>query len=147
MTSADERRAEQRLFAALPGGWTLARVLPGIGRMNGTARFHELAPALLHYREDGQLTLEGGKSLTVFREYHYRLEDGQIRICFAEPGEPRTFHVLRLAGDIASDVHLCGEDTYTGRYEFTDEDRFSVRMQVTGPRKGYSIHTEYDRAS
>lgn len=147
MTPTGGIRPERRLFAALTGTWTLSRVLPGIGRMSGTARFRELEPGLLHYREEGLLTLDAGQSLEVFREYHYRLEDGQIRICFAEPGPPRTFHVLRPAGGgPVSDVHLCGDDTYTGHYEFADDDRFTVGMRVTGPHKDYSSHTVYDRA-
>ena len=147
MTS--EVRPEARLFAALPGEWTITRVLPGIGRMTGSARFRTAGPDLLHYREDGRLTLREGQSLEVYREYHYRLEEGRIRICFAEPGPPRTFHVLELdrPDGAASDVHLCGEDTYTGRYEFPDHDRFTIRMRVTGPQKDYSIETAYERAS
>ncbi|NKQ57909.1 hypothetical protein HFP15_34115 [Amycolatopsis sp. K13G38] len=136
-----------RLFAALAGDWTLARTLPGIGRVRGTARFSALEPALLHYREDGTFTLDNGQVLEVYREYHYRLEHDRIRICFADPGPPRTLHVLRPGGTgSASDVHLCGEDTYTGQYEFPGNDRFTVRMHVTGPQKDYSIHTVYDRA-
>jgi len=136
-----------RLFAALTGEWTLARVLPGIGRVRGTARFTPMAPRVLHYREDGIFTLGDGQALEVYREYHYRLEDEQIRICFAEPGPPRTMHVLRPgATGSASDVHLCGADTYTGHYEFTGHNRFTVRMRVTGPHKDYSIHTSYDRS-
>ncbi|HWC83180.1 MAG TPA: DUF6314 family protein [Pseudonocardiaceae bacterium] len=142
---------EQRLFAGLAGDWTLTRDLPDNGSMTGTARFREFEPAVLHYREDGTLVLPGGRSLEVYREYHYRLEEGQIRICFAEPGPPRTFHVLRLPGshgaaDTASDVHLCGDDVYTGEYSFVDEDQFSVRMRVRGPRKDYESRTVYRRA-
>ncbi|MEU0469249.1 MULTISPECIES: DUF6314 family protein [Amycolatopsis] len=137
---------EARLFAALPGEWTITRNLPGTGRMTGSARFRPAGPDLLHYREDGQLALDGGQVLDVYREYHYRLEPGQIRICFAEPGPPRTLHVLRLDQAAASDVHLCGRDTYAGHYEFPDENRFTVRMRVTGPEKDYSIETVYERA-
>ncbi|GAA4668796.1 MULTISPECIES: DUF6314 family protein [Amycolatopsis] len=147
MGATGEYGPERRLFAALPGEWALSRELPGLGSMTGTARFRPAGPDLLHYREDGVLTLAGGSSHEVFREYHYRLEEGQIRICFAEPGPPRTFHVLRLAETpgAATDVHLCGQDTYVGEYEFPGEDRFTVRMRVTGPKKNYSIHTVYER--
>ncbi|GAB3562795.1 hypothetical protein GCM10027445_04050 [Amycolatopsis endophytica] len=137
---------EARLFAILPGQWTISRTLPGVGGMTGVARFRAAGPDLLHYREDGHLTRHDGPPLEVFREYHYRLEPGLIRICFAEPGPPRTFHVLRMDGKVASDVHLCGQDTYTGHYEFPDDDHFAVRMRVCGPRKDYSIETTYQRA-
>ncbi|MGH8906082.1 MAG: DUF6314 family protein [Egibacteraceae bacterium] len=143
---------EQRLFCSLPGDWTLTRAIPDIATMTGTARFHQLEPALLHCREDGRLTLSSGQSHSAYREYHYRLADGLIQVCFAEPGVPRILHTLRLAqaGDqlhscAATDIHHCGNDTYTGRYEFPTDDRFTVEMRVVGPRKDYSIHTTYDR--
>jgi uncharacterized protein DUF6314 len=143
---------EQRLFRSLPGDWTLTRAILDIGTMTGTARFHRLEPALLHYREDGRLILRSGQSHQAYREYHYRLEDGLIRVCFTEPGVPKTLHILRLAqasaqpwSCTATDVHLCGQDTYTGWYEFASEDRFTVEMRVAGPRKNYTIHTVYDR--
>ncbi|KAA9159647.1 hypothetical protein FPZ12_019985 [Amycolatopsis acidicola] len=138
----------RELFARLPGEWRLRREMPGLARMSGTARFRELEPGVLHYREDGHLTLDDGQVLEVYREYHYRLEDQQIRICFAEPGPPRTLHVLRPGSTgSASDVHLCGPDTYTGHYEFTGEDTFTVRMRVTGPHKDYSILSGYERTT
>jgi len=136
---------EARLFATLPGEWAVERDLPGVGRMTGSARFTPADQRMLHYREDGVLTLDDGRALEVYREYHYRLEPGRIRICFAEPGPPRTFHVLRLHGAAATDLHLCGQDTYEGTYEFPAPDRFTVRMRVTGPRKDYSTTTTYRR--
>ncbi|GAA0613701.1 hypothetical protein GCM10010174_34170 [Kutzneria viridogrisea] len=147
MAGAGESRPEQRLFARLPGAWTLDRRLPGVGRMTGQARFHQVDPTLLHYWEGGRLTFDNGQTHEVSKRYHYRLENEQIWVCFAEDGPPRVMHVLRFAdATTASDVHLCGQDTYTGHYEFAGADRFTVRMRVIGPRKDYSIHSEYRRA-
>lgn len=138
-----------RIFQSLIGDWTLSRVLsPDIGTMTGTARFRELGPNLLHYREDGQLELATGHVGHAYREYHYCLEDEQIRVCFVEPDTfGRTLHTLRFAGSAveATDVHLCGQDTYTGRYWFETPDRFTIEMTILGPNKDYSTHTIYNR--
>lgn len=137
----------ERLFTTLPGTWILSRTLPGIGRMSGSANFTPESPGELHYREDGLLTLDNGHVQEAYREYRYLLEPGQIRICFAEPGvPPRTLHVLRLADSPrVCDVHLCGQDVYTGSYDFSAADQFVIDMRVMGPRKDYSIHTVYTR--
>ncbi len=92
-------RSGMQVFQSLIGDWTLSRVLsPDIGTMTGTARFRELEPNLLHYREDGQLELATGHVGQASREYHYCLEDEQIRVCFVEPDTfGRTLHTLRHA--------------------------------------------------
>lgn len=144
----------RRVFHSLIGDWALSRVLhPGIGTMTGTARFRELEPNLLHYREDGRLELATGHVGHAYREYHYVLDDGapgeeRIRVCFVESGTAgRTLHTLRLAGPTveATDVHLCNQDTYAGRYWFETPDRFTIEITVLGPHKDYSTHTEYHR--
>lgn len=152
--------AGARLFQSLIGDWTLSRVIgTGIGTMTGTARFQQLEPNLLHYREDGHLQLATGYQGDAYREYHWVLDDGvledgvredeQIRVCFVEPdGSGRTLHTLRFAESVATaaDVHYCGQDTYTGRYRFDTPDRFTIEITVHGPNKDYSTHTSYTRA-
>ena len=166
--------AGARLFQSLIGDWALSRVIDiGIGTMTGTARFRQLEPNLLHYREDGRLQLATGYQGDAHREYHWVLEDGvledgvledgrlkdgglrdgvlaeeQIRVCFVEPGSVgRTLHTLRFAESavVATDVHQCGQDAYTGRYRFDTPDRFTIEMTVHGPTKDYSTHTSYTR--
>ena len=137
---------EGRLFLSLPGKWALARAIPGIGAVTGFATFRQLRPDLLLYREEARLELASGQAHDTHREYHYLLEDNQIRVCFVEPPEfGRTMHTLRLDGDEATDEHLCDQDLYTGRYRFEGPDRFTVEMRVRGPKKDYSMHTTYDR--
>jgi hypothetical protein len=137
------------IFHSLVGDWTLSRVIsPGIGTMTGTARFHRLEPNLLHYREDGRLELAGGHRGEAYREYHYLLEDERIRVCFVEADRSgRTLHTLRFAESAteATEVHLCGRDSYTGRYRFQTPDSFTIEMTVLGPNKDYSTRTSYHR--
>ncbi len=141
-----------RVFQSLIGDWTLSRTLkPDIGTMTGTARFRELEPNLLHYREDGHLELATGHVGQAYREYHYCLKDEQIHVCFVEPGAfGRVLHTLRLAESPektveVADVHVCNEDSYAGRYRFEMPDRFTIEMTVLGPTKDYSTYTIYNR--
>jgi hypothetical protein len=144
----DKDFSPQRLFNSLPGEWTLNRVLSSGEQVNGTARFRHLSPVLLHYREDGLLTVARVNTLPVYREYYYRFDQNQITVCFAEHNNDRPLHVLRFAaGRVATDMHLCGSDTYTGHYNFSTEDQFTVSMEVAGPHKNYTIFTSYHRAA
>ena len=140
------------LFDALVGDWTLSRRFePGLGTMSGTARIRPERPGVLHYREDGRVAFANGHVGDAFREYHYLLDDdGTIRVCFVEPGTfGRTLHALRVDGTAAVtpavDTHLCGADTYVGRYAFAMPDRFTVDIDVRGPAKDYATRTEFVR--
>jgi hypothetical protein len=140
---------EARLFHSLAGEWRLSRAIPGQGTMTGVARFREVEPGVLRYREQGRLRLSSGAALDVWRDYDYVLESGLIRVAFPS-GE--TLHVLRVAAEpggewplVATDVHLCGLDTYDGEYRFESESRITVRMRVRGPSKDYRISTVLER--
>jgi hypothetical protein len=138
------------LFQGLQGHWLLSRAIPGRATMTGTAHFERVAQGVLHYRERGQLTLASGAVIGVTREYVYSLEGESIRIAFPAGG---TLHRLRFAPSPspspwpmeARDVHECGADTYSGRYRYESERRWSVLMVVRGPGKDYSIHTTMER--
>ncbi len=138
------------VFSGLAGEWRLSREFaPGLGTMTGVARFRPAGDGVLHYREDGRVTFAGGHTGDAFREYHYVLDpDGTIRVCFVEPDTVgRTLHALRLDGTAAEavDTHLCGADTYVGRYAFALPGRFTVDIDVRGPAKDYATHTVYER--
>jgi hypothetical protein len=138
------------IFEALAGQWRLERTFsPGLGTMTGTARFRPVRDGVLHYREDGRVTFANGHTGDAFREYHYLLDpDGTIRVCYVEPNTfGRTLHALHLDGTVTEAVatHLCGADTYVGRYAFALPDRFTIDMDVSGPAKDYSTHTVFER--
>lgn len=140
------------VFSGLAGDWRLSREFsPGLGTMTGVARFRPVRAGVLHYREDGRVTFAGGHTGDAFREYHYLLDpDGSIRVCFVEPGTfGRTLHALHLDGTVteAVDTHLCGADTYVGRYAFALPGRFTVDIDVSGPAKRYATHTVFERSA
>jgi hypothetical protein len=145
-----ERATRLVLFQGLEGGWSLSRTIRGRAAMTGTARFERAGPGILHYREQGRLTLDSRAVIAVSREYVYSLEAGSIRIAFPAGG---TLHRLRFAPSPspspwpaeAGDVHECGADTYSGRYRFESERRWSVLMVVRGPGKDCTIHSTLER--
>lgn len=42
--------------------------------------------------------------------------------------------------------HLCIEDNYVASYEFRNNDQFTLKYSVNGPKKCYEIVTEYERS-
>lgn len=141
------------VFRSLPGDWRLSRTVGDQGSMTGVARFRQVEPAVLGYREEGDLRLATGAVLRAACEQRYALEPGGIRITFVRPGIPgRTLHLLRFALEAsgtgaatASDAHRCEPDTYTGEYRVEGRNRVTIRMRVRGPSKDYVISTSLDR--
>ena len=140
---------EQLLFDAFPGEWSLSRTIPGIGAATGTAWFVPVGPAQLRYLEEGSFVPARGPATRIRQEHLYSLEPEGIRVATALG---RTLHRLRLRAPgadpwplDATDVHECVADTYTGRYRFESERRFTVTMRVRGPRKDYLIRSTLER--
>jgi hypothetical protein len=135
------------LAAWLPGEWTVTRVINhGAGHFNGRARFTpDLAcPATLIWHEHGRLRLgahEGPAERTL------RIESAAAGAWEVRFADGRPFHPLDLATGSDDVTHLCGEDTYHGRYAVEGPDRFTVTWRASGPRKDDLIETRYDRAA
>lgn len=139
-------RDPAELAAWLRGEWTVVRVINGgAGRFEGRAQFtpDPHTPAGLVWHEHGRLRLgahDGPAERTL------RIEPaggGAWEVLFAA-GRP--FHPLDLRGGSCEATHLCGADTYRGRYLIESADRFTVSWRVTGPRKDDLIESVYDRA-
>ncbi len=139
------------IFHFLEGTWHFTRRISHYGQMQGTATFRK-APSngnQLHYREDGQLQSNDGTSMTAFREYNYRLENGVISVYFTDQ---KLFHTLifdQTASDhttiTATATHLCECDTYDATYTFKIPNEFFLRYTVKGPKKEFSIETIFQR--
>jgi len=102
------------------------------------------------YREHGKLALTSGQTLDAERHYVFIEERSGFVVFFVER-PPRLFHRVSLnrAGQnlIGEAPHLCGADYYDSRYEFRDDGSFTIRHAVVGPRKRYTMSTEYHRLS
>ena len=127
----------------LRGSWRIVRTIGAQGALRGAAAFTEIAPGLLHYREDGILCLPDGSSFESFREYRYRLENETIRVAFAD-GRP--FHDLAFTSPVrAVGSHACGGDFYAAAYAFSPPGGFTLEWTVTGLRKNYVMLTKFEK--
>lgn len=133
------------LFLFLKGTWSFDRTIRGHGSMSGVAAFRNRTPTALDYDESGTHAAKGG-AVDFYQSYIYVQEGGDIAVTFKD-GRP--FHTLTFDNAqnllTASAVHLCGDDVYRGEYVFHDNDNFSLRWDVKGPRKNYLIETNYVR--
>lgn len=134
------------IFQVLKGTWNFDRAIAGHGGMKGMARFLHTAPETLDYDESGIHAARGG-TVDFYQSYIYVQQDGGISVTFKD-GRP--FHRLQFGRSpqnllTATAVHFCGDDVYNGQYVFHDNDNFSLRWDVQGPRKDYIIETNYVR--
>lgn len=132
-------------FHLLKGQWLIERRIDGIDRMSGMAEYRETSPGHLSYSEKGSHRI-GQEILDFYQSYYLRHFGRDLHVNFTD-GRP--FHSLSFQQDDhilkAEALHLCGNDTYRGKYVFHNDNRFTVSWNVHGPRKNYTIETNYFR--
>ena len=125
------------------GFWRLERVIvPAQGpaaRFTGQARFTPEGAAL-RYHEEGELTLPGAAPMRAERRYLWRAEGEEIAVFF-DDGRP--FHRFSPAAPAAH--HWCDPDDYRVRYDFAAWPLWHAEWRVQGPRKDYTMRSEYRR--
>ena len=124
---------------ALVGEWRMSRTIEdrlagATSRVEGRLQLSVVDPDRIHWHEDGRWQQASGdveveRTLWIVREaednWWVRFEDG------------REFHPWAPG---ASVVHDCSPDTYRGVVA-GDERRWTVRWDVSGPRKDYTMTT------
>ena len=141
--------AAQAVFEALKGTWTLHRIIPGQGHVDGEVTFRNIDATHLLYEEHGTLHLPHS-STEATRSYLYELKDDKIVIYYNDPArsgevlhelvfEPKT---RRFA---AHHCHVCAEDTYEIKFRFISDHQIEMDYDVRGPQKGYALHTVLTR--
>jgi len=134
-------------FQEFAGRWRLSRRIEDAAA-GSTGRFEGVAVLRpdkggLRYEESGELRLEGGQGMKASRRYDWVQDaDGAIEVRF-EDG--RDFHRFDPAGGVVSAWHDCPPDLYEVSYNFTRWPQWQATWHVTGPRKGYSMITDYRR--
>lgn len=130
------------------GRWSVTRRITDhsggpYGRFEGHAMLTPGQTTELLYAETGQLRLGDMPPFQAERRYLWRA-DGSAIATFFEDGRP--FHRIALGAAEAHDLHDCPPDTYRVRYEFGAwPDTWTAFWDVTGPRKDYSMISEYQR--
>lgn len=135
------------VFHHMPGVWNFQRVISDFGKIQGQACFKKLTETTsLAYREEGVLTALSGQVSSVYRNYIYRYENGQISVYFEDN---RPFHTLHFSQNhypaSASGRHHCGCDVYDAVYTFFSEGNFKLFYAVKGPKKDYTITTDFTK--
>jgi len=148
-TVIDAWDGASQVMTRLAGAWEFDRIIEGQGSMKGLATFVPLDAEYLAYREQGRLKLQNGTELEAEREYVFRKRDRGFEVFFKE-APLRLFHAIELAasdGGVLSGSagHLCRPDHYQSTYTFRGDGGFVIRHVVSGPRKDYTMITNYMR--
>jgi hypothetical protein len=107
-----------------------------VSRFEGSATL-SVEGARAIYRETGALIMSGQR-FEAERAYLWDHVGPMIRVAF-DDGRP--FHDFDpVRGGLASE-HLCGDDIYRGGYDVSDWPNWTVRWDVSGPRKDYTSVT------
>lgn len=105
------------------------------GRFEGVARL--AADGVWH--ETGTLEI-GGARFPAERRYLWSEAEEGIAVAFAD-GRP--FH--QFSADAPEAVHWCAPDDYRVCYDFTRWPVWRAEWRVSGPRKDYTMRSEYSR--
>ncbi len=129
-----------------PGIWRIDRRIEDrragtTGLLQGTAELTPDGPGLI-YSEEGILRIAGQPGLTARQSYLWRADGDGIEVLFAD-GRP--FHRIGLIDAAPEASHDCAPDIYCVRYDFARWPDWRAVWQVTGPRKDYTMTTEFQR--
>lgn len=129
--------------ADLVGAWTMTRTIDDRraserATVDGTTELVRQDDGRIRWSEQGTLHSATG-DIPVSRVLFVEPRDGGWFVTF-EDG--RDFHPWAPGDEV---VHPCAADTYTGRVDPDGPDRWTVRWDVTGPAKDYTMTTELTR--
>lgn len=135
------------------GFWLVKR---SIIRRNPDERYYAMGIAFwsedpendnrLLYHEKVKITQVGDSSISdANQKYKYEFDPGDsgqfIKYYDKNPCK------YTIDGKRASGEYKCGDDSYKGIFDFKDEDHFALTYKVSGPKKDYSISTEYSKCN
>ncbi len=135
------------VFQRLAGTWSFRRTISGAGTIEGIAVFAKSPGVInrLSYREDGVFDLKG-QVHKVYKDYIYRYENEGISVYF---DDGRHFHTLEFTNSqfplVATADHHCVCDLYKAVYTFFHEKSFRVCYDVKGPKKAFTIETNFTK--
>jgi hypothetical protein len=120
------------------GNWKIKRdITPASGpaaRFSGHAEW-VAENGIMQYIEMGTLELVGQKPMMAERRYRW---DADLNIYF---DDGRFFHQVPAIGGEAA--HWCNPDQYDVTYDFTRWPEWSCTWRVRGPRKNYTLNSQY----
>ena len=134
------------------GRWTLTRKIiqrnGDVFTFSGEAEFSSLEGSVqkeksgLAYYEKGEVTAPNESVMPAERRYFWQQpQTGLFEVLF---DDKRYFHSFSATNPNAE--HLCGDDNYVVRYDFTAWPVWRSTWQVIGPRKDYTMVSKYSPA-
>ena len=134
------------------GRWRLTRKIiqrnGDVFTFSGEAEFSSLEGSVqkeksgLAYYEKGEVTAPNESVMPAERRYFWQQpQTGLFEVLF---DDKRYFHSFSATNPNAE--HLCGDDNYVVRYDFTTWPVWRSTWQVIGPRKDYTMVSEYSPA-
>ena len=107
----------------------------------GEGRAHKESRTLAYY-EKGEVTAPNGSIMLAERRYFWQQpQTGLFEVLF---DDKRYFHTFSATNPNAE--HLCGDDNYVVRYDLSAWPVWRSTWQVIGPRKDYTMISEYSPA-
>ncbi|MDC1481258.1 DUF6314 family protein [Ascidiaceihabitans sp.] len=129
-----------RILSDFAGRWKIERdITPASGPVARFLGFAEwrAEDGLMHYIEKGNLEIAGQTPMMAERRYRW---DADLNIYF---DDGQFFHQLPALGGDAT--HWCDPDQYDATYDFTHWPQWSCTWRVKGPRKDYTLHSQYSK--
>lgn len=128
---------------ALLGVWTMSRTIDDRhgteqSTVDGTSEFVLEPDGRIRWSERGTLHRMSG-DIPVSRVLYVQHRDDGWWVTFQDGSD---FHPWQPGDEF---VHACAPDTYTGRVDFAGRDAWTVRWQVSGPAKDYTMVTVLTR--
>jgi hypothetical protein len=123
------------------------RHMAGTGLFEGAALFVADGQGLA-YEEAGELRLPAGAGMKSTRRYLWRQDAPEAIDVLFEDGSD--FHRIETGREVVTAWHDCMPDTYEVSYNFSrfrdETPSWRAIWQVTGPRKDYTMITDYSKA-
>jgi len=144
----------EEIFQSLKGNWSFIREITDLKtditeHAKGKAAFIiSNNPNVLHYQEQGELTLRANaKKIKFSRKYIYQLKSDSIDIILDDGvTKGKLFQTLTRQEDDDSFVgseHSCRLDKHNGSHHFDHDSAFHTTYTVIGPNSDLLITTHY----
>lgn len=132
------------------GEWAINRSIENTGLYKGHAIFLGISKDKMTYREDGETHFDDGTKIAGFKNFIYQINDSNLDIFFDDGIDKGQKYLSILLRDLdenscASDIYLCGEDTYNCTYQIHDDNNFQITTKISGPKKDYLLKANYTR--
>ncbi len=133
-------------FNEFEGRWRMSRRIEdaqagSTGTFDGIACFTACEGGY-DYEEAGELRLPDQAGLQANRRYIWKNSGDGVDVCFDDGSD---FHHIDLQGRVATAWHDCPPDLYEVSYNFSHWPEWRSIWRVRGPRKDYTMLTDYWR--